>query len=161
MPKIIKPLRIAVDLQALFARELPADASSLLHRGAARGALGGITLFSEVFDLYLLSQYTDLNIEEILRWLKSGQVDICFRRIILVDENLRNLYLQNNIGITIASDRKLAEFAKDISITYWLQEAHTLDIQDGIQKVNLWKDLVRDITKYSTMDDYDFRYAKN
>ena len=87
MTKIIKPLRIAIDLQSLFAKTLPDDISSLLKRKSCVGALGGVTLFSEVFDLYVLSKYTNLNTDEIMRWLKAGQIDHCFRNIVVVDEN--------------------------------------------------------------------------
>lgn len=161
MTKIIKPLRIAIDLQSLLAKTLPEESDNLRKKKAFKGSLGAVTLFSEVFDLYLLNKYTRINNDEIMRWLSSAQINHCFRHVVPVDENLRNFYLQNHIGITIASDHKLVTFAKDISSTYWLQEVHTLDIQDGIQKINLWKDLVRDITKYSTSEDYDYRHPKD
>lgn len=160
MTKIIKSLRIAIDLQSLLNSKLPDNVSSLLKRRSLRGALGAVTLFSEVFDLYLITKYSDLNKEEITRWLKAADIDKCFRHITIVDENLKNFYLQNSIGITIASDYKIVEIAKEMSNTYWLGEVHTLDIQDGIQKINSWKDLIREITKYSTSEDYDYRYTK-
>lgn len=158
---MIKSLKIGIDLQSLLSKRLTDKTQNLSSYKAYKGSLGAITLFSEVFDLYLLNSYSNINTEEILKWLKVTDCERCFRHIIPVDEKLRDFYLQQNINITIASDNKIAEKVKDVSITYWIQEVHTKDILDGIQKVNLWKDLVRDITKYSASDDYDYQFNKD
>lgn len=115
----------------------------------------------EVFDLYLINPYSNINTEEILAWLATSESEKTFRYITNFDEKLAEFYLLKNINITIASDYKIIEFAKPRSIVYWVQEVHTKDIQDEIQKLNSWKELVREITKYSTNEDYDYRYTKD
>ncbi len=162
MPKIVKPLKIAIDLKSITNKKILDTDKNLLKHYTSKGALGSIEVLSEVFDLYLISKYSSIDYDEILRWLKAGAIDKCFRKIIIISEDkpLQDFILHTGINVTIATDSELVNDAKHASTTYWLSRVHIKDIQTGILKVNDWYEALKDIIKYSMTDNYDFRYTK-
>lgn len=156
MPKILKTLRIAVDLQSLVDKKIPSDVSTLDDFKPWKGSLGAITVLSDVFDLYLLNSYSELNNEEILKWLTLSESEKYFRNILPITEDLRNFLIQNNISVTITSSNKIADMTKDVSTVYFIKKVHLKDIQLGIHKIFRWRDLVREVTKLSSLEEtYD------
>lgn len=153
-------MKVMIDLQSLLNSKINQETTTIIRYKPRHGALGAVTVLSEVFDLYLLNKYSSLNTEAIMKWLEMAQIDKSFRNIITVDENLKEFYLQNGINVTIISDSELLEKVKDISNTYWLLDVHTKDIQDQILKMISWHDIIRDVTKFATTDNYEFRYNK-
>lgn len=162
MPNIVKPLKIAVDIKSITNKKITKEHTNLLKHGAAKGALGCIEVLSETFDLYLLNKYDNIEKEEIIRWLKAASIGKCFRKIIVLNENksLKDFILQNNINVTIATDIEIINAADKTSVVYWFSDVHTKDIHSGILKTSNWYDILKDIIKYSTMENYDFRYTK-
>lgn len=162
MPNIVKPLKIAIDLKSITNKKIKKDDKNLLKNGALNGALGSISVLAETFDLYLITKYNNITEEEILRWLKAAKIDTCFRKIIILDEtnSIRDIILQNNINVTIITDIEIINTVENSSVIYWLSEIHTKDIRNGIQKVKSWYEVLKDVIKYSTMENYDFRYNK-
>ena len=162
MPNIVKPLKIAIDLKSITNKKITENNKNLFEHGAIKGALGSITVLSEVYDLYLITKYNSITQDEILRWLKAAEIDTAFRKIVVLDENksLRDFILQDRINVTIATDIEIIKAAEKTSAIYWLSEVHTKDIPSGIQKATSWYDILKDVIKYSTMENYDFRYTK-
>ncbi len=160
MTKIIKPIKIAIDIQSLISKTIEPTTEDLWSFGARSGALGVVTVFSDVFDLYLINKYSNINSKEILRWLKAAQIDEYFREIIPFDENIKEFYLRQAINVTITSDSTMLESTKKLSNAYWLLDVHTLDIEDQIFKAISWSELLREIIKHAWTDSYDFRYNK-
>jgi hypothetical protein len=157
MPKIVKALKIAIDLQSLLDKSAKDKKIELIK--AFKGALGAITVFSDVFDLYLINPYSHVNTDDVLDWLKDADCQGTFRKIIPFDEQLKNFYLDNGISVTITSSRQIASATKDISNVYFLKKAHVKDdIDTQILKVVRWRDIIRDVTKFaSTEINYDIR----
>ena len=153
-------MRIAIDLQSILAKKLNNKTSSILSWKPKAGALGSVAVLSDVFDLYLINKYSSLNNESILAWLKLSQSEHVFRQILDFDEKVKDFYVRNAINVTIASDSNIIENVKAASITYWLSDVHTKDIQDQIQKVFSWQDIVRALAKYATAENYEFKYSK-
>jgi len=150
MGKIVKALRVAVDLQSLIDKKLTKDTKNLLHFGAWKGALGTVSVLSEVFDLYLIVPNEHLNEEEVLRWLKAAQINASFRKFFINDEKIRDTILMSSINVTITSATDLANTLKDVSKVYLLQKKHDNNICDGILKVSQWREIIKDISFFST-----------
>lgn len=160
--KIIKPLKILIDLKSITDKKIIESDLNLLKYGARKGALGSIEVLSQTFDLYLITKYDNINQQETLRWLKAASIDRSFRKIVRINKtkSVRDFILQTGINVTIATDVEIIEAAKETSRVYWLSKIHTKDIQAGIFKVNSWYDILKDVIKHSTMENYDFKYIK-
>jgi hypothetical protein len=150
MTKLVKPLKIAIDLQSLVDKKITEDTKNLLNCSSWKGALGTVTILSDVFDLYLLVPQCHLLEPEILRWLKAAQIDVSFRKFFTVDETIRDIILASSINVTITSTEQLAEKLKDVSKIYFLQKKHNENIQNGICYVSQWREIIRDISFFST-----------
>jgi hypothetical protein len=115
-----------------------------------KGSLGGVTVLAEIFDLFLLLPLTRIPEEEIMRWLKLAQIDMCFRRFMPINKDLKSSILQQTIHVIISSDYNVINQTKDIARSYFIQKkANGESIQDGIYNVDSWKEIVRDISLYS------------
>lgn len=161
MTKIVKALQIAIDLQSLLDRDITNKKIEFIK--AFKGALGSITVLSDVFDLYLINSYSHINTEEILSWLKDADCQGCFRQVVSFDEELKNFYFTHGISVTITSNIQIAEAMKDISNVYFLRKVHVKDdINSQIQRVIKWRDIVRDVTKFASQDiNYDNRHIQS
>lgn len=148
-------MTLAIDLESLLSKKARRSDSSLLKHAARRGALGSVTALDEMFDIYLINNYSTLNTEALMQWLKMAQVDTCFRKIIQKDENIRDCYLQEPINVTIASDRDLVDEVKKVTNVYWLLDVHTRDIEDQIHKVISWKSVIREVAKFAWTQNND------
>jgi len=149
-PKLIKALKIAIDIQTLIENKIDLETKDLKRSHPWKGSLGSVSVLSEIFDLFLLLPLTNIPEEEVLRWLKTVQIDTCFRNFVPINKDLKNLILQQTIHVIISSDYNVINQTKDIARSYFLQkkidEQH---IQDGIYRVDSWKEIVRDISLYS------------
>ena len=151
MRKFVKQLKIAIDLRALVDKNIDQNTDSLLQCLAWKGSLGTVTVLSDVFDLYLLVPQCHLTDEEILRWLKAAQINASFRKFISIDENIRDIILSTGISVTITSVKQLALDTQTVSRVYFLQKKHNFtNIQIGIHYVTQWREIIRDISLFSS-----------
>ena len=150
MTKILRPLKIAIDLSAILDKTIDNTSTDLLNYRAYKGSLGAITVLEEVFDIYLLIPENNITDEEILRFLKAAEIDRCFRKFIRYNENVKNIILEETIHVTITSRFSIAETAKEISRVYLINRIQTADIQTQIQKVSQWREIVKDLIIFST-----------
>lgn len=152
MGKIIKNLRIGVDIRSLTEKTIDENTKNLLRHHSWKGSLGAITVFSEIFELYLLlPQSPNLQDEELKRWLEAAQINKCFRKFISIDEKIRDSLLEQSIGVTITSDHLLADKLKTSGRVYLLKRYHLVsNIDNQIQKVSQWREIVRDLSFFSS-----------
>lgn len=155
MGKLVQPLKIAIDLQSLVDKKIPHDLDELYYFKPWKGSLGAITVLSEIFDLYLLTSFDQLSENEILRWLELAQINTSFRKILKADESIRDMMVTSGISVTILSTEALADKLKDVTRIYFLEKKHYGDIQDGILYVSQWREIIKDISFFST-NNYGF-----
>lgn len=149
MPKLLKNLNIAIDLEAIVNKSITRDTPDLLHHNSYKGSLGIITLLSEVFDLYLLVPESKIKQEEILRWLKAGDINTSFRKFFTIDEKIRDIILTSSINVTITSRKELAESLKDTTKVFYIKKKNNDSIQDGIYPIDHWKDIIKHLSFFS------------
>lgn len=148
MSKLIKNLRIIIDLQSIVSKPITENTENLLNHSSWKGSLGMITLLAEVFDLYLLVPKSKIKEEELLRWLKAANITF-FRKFFTTDEDIRDIILTSSINVTITSTKELAESLKDVTKVYFLQKKKSNNIQGGIQIITQWKEIIKYLTFFS------------
>lgn len=149
MGKLIKNLRIAVDLRSLVNKPIEENTENLLRHSSWKGSLGVITLLSEVFDLYLLVPKSRIKEDEILRWLKAAEINTSFRIFLPVDEKIRDIILTSSINVTITSSKDIVDSLKDTTKVFYLKKKENEDIQDGIQPITQWRELIKYLSFFS------------